>query len=141
MYVWGSVTKMVTGSAVLRHVDAGRISLDDRVDQYIDPFLKKMAQKHPAQNFSKMSDLWGNQVEMITVRDLLGMTSGLPDFIHSPSGRQPSDSLRADVYKHPSKCFDPLTLISVPWCAKGDYSLLRAFATEKVFAVTAALIL
>ena len=119
-YVWGSVTKLVTGSAVLRHVDSGDISLDDPVVQYIDPFLARSAKSNPKQNFTCMKDLWGPRVSEITVRDLLGMTSGLPDFdTASPSGRQPTDSLRADVYKHPQKCYSPLTLISVPWCATG----------------------
>jgi len=42
-YVWGSVTKMTTGTGVLRLIDAGKISYDSKAAPLIDPFLKQMA--------------------------------------------------------------------------------------------------
>lgn len=119
-YVWGSITKMVTGAGVLSLVDKNIISLDDTVTQYIDPFIQKMAKSDPSQNFTSMADLWGPEVSKITVMDLLHMTSGVPDFdTASPSGRQPTDSFRAQVYANPGQCYSPSMLLSVPWCATG----------------------
>ena len=97
-FVWGSITKMVTGASVLRLVDQQKLALTDAVAPIIDPFLAKLKAKDPAQNFSKLSELWGDEVSAITVLDLLAMRSGVPDYdTASPSGRQPSDSFRADA--------------------------------------------
>ena len=41
-FVWGSVTKVLTGSSILRLVTNGVIKLDDYAAQYIDPFMKAM---------------------------------------------------------------------------------------------------
>eukprot|EP00931_Biecheleriopsis_adriatica_P016281 TRINITY_DN12046_c0_g1_i2.p1 TRINITY_DN12046_c0_g1~~TRINITY_DN12046_c0_g1_i2.p1 ORF type:complete len:217 (-),score=15.71 TRINITY_DN12046_c0_g1_i2:174-797(-) len=97
LYVWGSVTKLITGAGVLQLVDKGDIGLDDSVTTYIDPFLKMTAGSDPEQNYSSLEDLWGAEVHKITVRDLLGMTSGVPDYdTASPSGRAPTDYFRAE---------------------------------------------
>ena len=61
-FVWGSVTKVLTGSSILRLVTKGVIKLDDYAAQYIDPFMKAMKEKNPAQNFSSMADLFGPEV-------------------------------------------------------------------------------
>eukprot|EP00936_MAST-01D_sp_MAST-1D-sp1_P001314 g1314.t1 len=115
-FVWGSVTKVVTGTAVLRLADQGVLTLEDSVPQHIDPFLAKMKAKDPSMDFSSLKDLWGDEVEKITVRDLLGMTSGVPDYdTASPTGREPTDSFRADAYAHPTKSYSPTQLLSVPW--------------------------
>ena len=147
-FVWGSITKMVTGASVLRLVDQQKLALTDAVAPIIDPFLAKLKAKDPAQNFSKLSDLWGDEVSAITVLDLLAMRSGVPDYdTASPSGRQPSDSFRADAcaaqfaaqfsarnsphnsltcltcfrrYAHPSRSYSPTYLLSLPWVATGS---------------------
>lgn len=46
-YVWGSVTKMTTGTGVLRLIEEGKISYDSKAAPLIDPFLKKMADQDP----------------------------------------------------------------------------------------------
>ena len=74
--VWGSITKMLTGTAVLRLVDAGQISLDDPIAPAIDALLAKMAAKDPSQGFTALSDLFGDEVADVTVKDLLHMHSG-----------------------------------------------------------------
>ena len=120
-FVWGSVTKVVTGTAVLRLVDQNVISLEDPITKHVDPFLAKSAAKDPkAQNFTSLQDLWGPEIHKATVRDCLGMTSGIPDYdTASPSGHRPTDSFRADAYAHPDKSYTPIQLISVPWARTG----------------------
>jgi CubicO group peptidase (beta-lactamase class C family) len=119
-YVWGSVTKLVTGTAVMRLVDQGVIKLDDAVPDHIDPFIRKMKASDPSQNFSSLADLWGPEVADVKVIDLLGMTSGVPDYdTASPSGRGHGDTFRADAYAHPNRSYSPAQLVSVPWCATG----------------------
>ena len=54
-----SITKTFTATAVLQLVDAGRISLDDLLEQYVPGVINGTA---------------------CTVRDLLAMQSGIPDF-------------------------------------------------------------
>ena len=118
-YVWGSVTKLVTGTGVLRLVDQGKITLDSSIPPLIDPLLATMAAKDPSQGFSSLRELWGDEVSKITVKDLLWMHSGVPDFDTASPGSHPSDSLRADVYAHPNVSFTPTQLISLPWVKTG----------------------
>lgn len=55
-----------------------------------------------------LEELFGPEVVNVTVRDLLGMTSGIPDFdTATPNGRAPTDSLRAAVYANPDNQFGP----------------------------------
>lgn len=119
-YVWGSVTKMITGSGVLQLVDQQLLGLDDIVPPHIDPFLAKMAASDPSQNYSSLEELWGPEVHKIRVRDLLGMTSGVPDYdTASPSGKEPTDFFRADSYEHPARSFTPSQLLNLPWVRTG----------------------
>jgi hypothetical protein len=41
-YVYGSITKMFTGPAVLQLVDEGLISLDDPIAMHVDPILRAL---------------------------------------------------------------------------------------------------
>jgi len=94
--------------------------LDDTIPQYVDPFLKQMKLKNPAQNFSSLLDLFGPETANITVEDLLGMKSGVPDYdTASPTGRSPTDSFRALAYTHPGTNFVPAYMLNVPWCHTG----------------------
>jgi CubicO group peptidase (beta-lactamase class C family) len=82
-YVWGSITKVVTGTALLRLHDQGLLpDLDAPVSSLVDPLLAKMRSNSsvPAMNFTKLSDLWGSETGAITIRHLATMQSGLPDF-------------------------------------------------------------
>ncbi|MFO1541319.1 MAG: serine hydrolase domain-containing protein [Chloroflexota bacterium] len=65
----GSATKTVTATAVLQQVAAGTMSLSDTVAK-LDPAL--------AETFPAIAD--------ITVEQLIGMTSGLPDYANEPKG-------------------------------------------------------
>lgn len=119
-FIWGSVTKVLTGTGILRLISKGVMRLDDTIPQYIDPFLKQMKLKNPAQNFSSLVDLFGPETADITVEDLLGMKSGVPDYdTASPTGRSPTDSFRELAYKHPGTNYVPAYMLNVPWCHTG----------------------
>ena len=72
-YLFGSGTKPVTATAVLRLMEAGALSLDDPVSKHVDPVLK-------AANGTSMVGLFGSEAAAVTVGHLLHMQSGLPDF-------------------------------------------------------------
>lgn len=62
----GSITKTIFATAVLRQVAQGTMTLNDTVED-LDPAL---AQKFPT-------------IASVTVRDLVGMTSGIPDYANA----------------------------------------------------------
>jgi len=113
VFVWGSVTKVVTGASILRLVADGKLALDDAAAPYVDRFLSKLGVTWT------LGDLWGaRNVSKTTVRDLLGMTSSVPDFdTANPCFPQPcklTDPMRHLLYstKQP---YGPLDLLSLPW--------------------------
>lgn len=69
--VWlASVSKVFTAALVLRLADEGKLSLDDRVSDLLPWYRKDSGSR-------------------ITVRQLLGHTSGIPDYLHLPGlGRE-----------------------------------------------------
>jgi D-alanyl-D-alanine carboxypeptidase len=120
-FIWGSVTKVATGTGILKLADTGKLKLSDAVAMHIDPFLAKCKINDPSLNFSSVEDLFGPQVSKVTVRDLLAMRSGIPDFDTAISnGPYPTDSLRATLYAHPEHFYGPLELIGLPWVATGS---------------------
>lgn len=72
----GSLSKLITASAVLQLVEAGKIQLDDPVVQHLPQF-----------------ELADTRVSEITIRHLLSHTSGIP----SPIFIAPADDLRQGV--------------------------------------------
>jgi CubicO group peptidase (beta-lactamase class C family) len=84
----GSLTKPLTGTAVMRLVDAGKIELDRPVQQYLPWFTVS----DPAAS------------EQITLRMLLTHTSGLPHD-HKPFGRRDpialEERVRHEVPRYP----------------------------------------
>jgi D-alanyl-D-alanine carboxypeptidase len=85
----GSVSKTFGAAIILQLVDEGLLALDDTVAD-ADPDL--------AAQFPEVAD--------ISMRDLLGMTSGIPDFMNVP------DATVAEVTRAPDTQWDPLELIS-----------------------------
>jgi len=73
----GSVTKMLTATAVMQQVESGTVFLDDRVTRHI-PELEFLGQ-------------W--PAEVMTVEQLLTHATGIPDLIFGPSGATGSDAL------------------------------------------------
>lgn len=72
-FLFGSGTKPLTATAVLRLAEAGALSLEDAVAKHVDSILH-------AANGTTMAGLFGPDATRITVRQLLHMQSGLPDF-------------------------------------------------------------
>lgn len=123
-YAFGSCTKMLTGSSILRLVSEGRFGLDDKAAPLVDPFLAKMAATDPKQDFKSMEDLWGANATTVTVRELLAMTAGVPDFdtanpCYTP-GCVPQDDLRKALYDQPDHGYSPVELMSVDWVRGAD---------------------
>lgn len=113
-FVWGSVTKVATGSSVLRLAEQSKISLTDSIVPYIDPFLKSTMPK-----LGSLENLFGPKVSKVTVRDLLAMRSGVPDFDTAKPWPTPVDPFRATVYANPDIEYTPEVLLSQPWVKTG----------------------
>ena len=114
LYVWGSVTKMLTGSGVLRAVERGMLKLDAPAAPHIDPMLAALG-------LGSMTDLFGADASQITPHHLGSMQSGVPDYdTAKPWPRPPQDPFRAKVYAHPSKEWDPVDILNVSWVATGQ---------------------
>jgi len=72
-FLFGSGTKPLTATAVLRLKEAGVLSLDDPAAKHVDAVLA-------AANGTSMVELFGTEAARVTVGQLLRMQSGLPDF-------------------------------------------------------------
>lgn len=72
-FAMGSAAKMFTAAAVLRLIDAGKFSLDDQALPLLDTLWTQL-------NGSSIVNLLGPQMKNVTVRHLLQMQSGIPDF-------------------------------------------------------------
>ncbi len=84
----GSVSKTFGGALVLQLIDEGLLALDDSVVD-VDPELA-----------ARFPDIAG-----IPIRDLLGMTSGIPDYMNV------HDATVASHAQHPDTQWDPIDLI------------------------------
>jgi D-alanyl-D-alanine carboxypeptidase len=85
----GSISKTFGAAIILQLVDEGLLSLDDTVAD-VDP---ELAERFP-------------QVAAVPIRDLLGMTSGIADYMNVP------DSAVAALTNAPDTQWDPEELIS-----------------------------
>jgi len=82
-----------------------------------------MADANPEQGFRSLADLWGAEnITATTLRQLLGMGSGVPDFDTATpcfpgqgSSCVPSDPLRKTLYADPGHGYSPTRLMGVPW--------------------------
>ncbi|KAH7099269.1 beta-lactamase/transpeptidase-like protein [Auriculariales sp. MPI-PUGE-AT-0066] len=68
----GSITKTFTGSAILQLVQQGKISLDDTWSKFYDPSLGEFP-----------------YADNITIRHMLSMTTGIPEYIKKGNGYDP----------------------------------------------------
>jgi D-alanyl-D-alanine carboxypeptidase len=84
----GSISKTFGAAIILQLIDEGLLALDDTVAD-ADPAL--------AERFPGVAD--------ITIRDLLGMTSGIPDYMNVP------DAAVAALTQKPDTQWDPKQLI------------------------------
>jgi len=93
-FLLGSATKMYTAAAILRLVEAGKFGLDDKALPLMDSLWKKLAK-------TSLADRLGSQMEEVTVRQLLQMQSGIPDFDTNPDSR-------SYQYAHPKEDLGPV---------------------------------
>jgi len=119
-YIFGSGTKPLTGSSILKLISEGAFDLHDPVAPLLDPLLEQMAAADTSQNFSKLSDLWNTTyVEHLSVYGLLHMSTGVPDFdTANPCYRSAcvaTDSLRETLYAMPNISLSPMQLMNLPW--------------------------
>lgn len=116
-YAWGSGTKPLTGSSILKLASQGKFKLDDLAAPLIDRFLKKLGALYPEYKFSSMADIWGSRVNNVTVMSLLNMQAGVPDFdtANCFRGGPCTDPLRADLYETPQHSYSPMELMNFSW--------------------------
>jgi D-alanyl-D-alanine carboxypeptidase len=86
----GSTTKMYTAAAILRLVDAGKFGLDDKALPLFDTLWTKL-------NGTSIVHALGSQIKEVTVRHLLQMRSGIPDFDNLASRGYQFDHPREDL--------------------------------------------
>eukprot|EP00591_Stephanopyxis_turris_P005079 CAMPEP_0195516336 /NCGR_PEP_ID=MMETSP0794_2-20130614/7095_1 /TAXON_ID=515487 /ORGANISM="Stephanopyxis turris, Strain CCMP 815" /LENGTH=426 /DNA_ID=CAMNT_0040644911 /DNA_START=114 /DNA_END=1391 /DNA_ORIENTATION=+ len=132
-FIWGSITKISTGSAILRLVEEGKITIDDTIPQYVDPMIAQMHSVDPdGFKYNSSEDLWGPEVADVTIRHLATMSSGIPDFdTAKPWPPPPVDPLRATIYNNSAHDYLPPELFSLPWVATGKLEFkpgTKAFA-------------
>lgn len=97
-FAMGSTAKMYTAAAVLRLVDQGKFGLDDRALPLFDALWTKL-------NGSSIVNQMGPLIQDVTVRQLLGMTAGIPDF-------DSIDASRQYQFDHPHEDLGPLKEMS-----------------------------
>jgi CubicO group peptidase (beta-lactamase class C family) len=103
----------------MKLVSQGAFTLDHTVGSLVDDVLGKMEKANPHQNFSRVEEVWGANIKTVTLRQLLRMTDGVPDFdTATPSSSEGmKDPLRAQLYKIPDHLDTPTELMSEPWVA------------------------
>jgi CubicO group peptidase (beta-lactamase class C family) len=123
--VWGSVTKTYTGATIMQGVAAGNFGLDDSIVPLIDPLLKKMISRRkpppephlPPIRFKSLVDVFGPLVRNVTLRHLMAMNSGIPDY---DTSNHPPDTFRQMAYKNPLFDWGPLDILNLPWVNTGS---------------------
>jgi len=93
-FAMGSTAKMYTAAAVLRLVDQGKFNLDDKALPLFDALWTRL-------NGTSIVNGLGPLIKEVTVRQLLGMSSGIPDFDNHAS--------RQYQFDHPHEDLGPVT--------------------------------
>lgn len=132
-FIWGSVTKILTGVSILSLAHKDKFSLDDNIAHQVDPYFKELL-KIPSDakymNYTSLEELFGHNISKTSIRSLAKMMSGIPDF-DTAKGRGDLlvDPFRASLYKTPTMSPGPVQILSYPWvytkklnAYKDDYS-------------------
>jgi len=136
-FVWGSVTKLATGAALMQMVGFGKLTLDGPVAPHIDGALANLG-------LGSLASLFGAAAGRVTLRHLLGMKSGIPDYdTAKPFPLPPTDPFRASVYAHPSDEYPPEVLLNLTWVRRGalDFPPGERFSYSSTNFVLAGLLL
>lgn len=112
-FLWGSVTKTMTGAAILKLVAEGYVRLDDLAHHYVDPVLAQANYPYKTMEELFWADRWAippaaafrYNASLITLRHLLSMRSGIRDF--------DTAAFRHLQYEHPEVDFSPLDLLDI----------------------------
>ena len=75
LYAWGSATKTHTALLILQMTEAGYFKLDDALVSLANDYLRAISNGK-----SDLIRLFGPQVYGVTVRQLLQMTAGIPEY-------------------------------------------------------------
>jgi CubicO group peptidase (beta-lactamase class C family) len=109
-----SVTKQFTAAAVLLMVEDGRLSLDDRLSQHVPEFPGG---------------------DRVTIRHLLTLTSGIPDYAEDPAGdriksvpKTPSEMVAWIAQLRPAFNFEP----GAGWGYSNSNYVLLGLVVERV---------
>jgi D-alanyl-D-alanine carboxypeptidase len=108
LFLMGSTTKMYTAAAVLRLVQEGHFGLDDKALPLMDSLFRKLSGTGGA----SIVDFLGQSMHNVTVRQLLNMRSGIPDFDDKAS--------REFQLQHPEVDMGPVQEIS--FCPSPSHS-------------------
>jgi len=79
-FVWGSVTKVLTGASVLKLVSEGKFGLDDKVYSLLDSVFAQISDAHPEFHYRSLHELWPNAH---FCEERLG--EGSPAYVHGHS--------------------------------------------------------
>lgn len=97
-YVWGSTTKMFTAAQVLQLVDAGIVSLDHPLADYVDTALVAMGSLSLRELFDD------HRISKVRVSDALHMSSGIGDY-------EEHDLFDVAQFSNRSKTFGPAEIL------------------------------
>ena len=111
-FVWGSVTKQLTGATLLQLAASNGLSLDQPVAPCLDPQLTALG-------LSPLVSLFGSEAALITARHLATMRSGIPDYDTATPSMSKLDPFRAEVYSAPGTAYPPARLLNLSWVAYG----------------------
>jgi len=104
-FKYGSQIKMFTAAAMMQLVESGELALDDLMAPLVDSFLKKVDPKKQGYAWSTMEELFGDQAGNVTLRQLLHMRSGIPEF--------DGEKARGIQMASPTSILDPLQALDM----------------------------
>ena len=82
-YAFGSTTKTTTAVLILRLLDQGKIgSLDDSIVPHANSYLRRISGGK-----SDLIEIFGPMIHNLTLRHLLSMHSGIPEYDNGKSAR------------------------------------------------------
>eukprot|EP01062_Namystynia_karyoxenos_P037512 TRINITY_DN272_c0_g1_i2.p1 TRINITY_DN272_c0_g1~~TRINITY_DN272_c0_g1_i2.p1 ORF type:complete len:476 (+),score=160.18 TRINITY_DN272_c0_g1_i2:102-1430(+) len=72
-FLYGSGSKTFTAAAIMKLVEAGKVSLDDPVEKHVNPWLKRNGN-------TTLRECWGEMAALVKVKHLIEMRSGVCDY-------------------------------------------------------------